>query len=201
MFNRLSSFVNKYKLIINITVLIILICCLIFPIIPINILYEDLCEDIGYKYTSKLTLVGAVCLFIAIRDQYLDIIDPSEYLEAIRFHLFFIGCMISLILVLLNIVLSIKGIKTSNLLALIIYFISLFILPKYQVIGFFTLRPTYNWIVILVLLCLMSIYYILWGIDKFKHRQPKTPKPKKPTQKERIEMLEKELAELKSKTN
>lgn len=183
MFSRLSNFVNKYKLIINIAVLIILIFCLIFPIIPINSLYKDLCEDIGYKYTSKLTLVGTVWLFIAIRDHYLDNIYPSEYLEAIRYHLFFIGCMISFILVLLNIVLSIKGIKTSNFPAVTLYFISFFVLPKFQVIGFFTLRPTSNWIVILVLLCLMSIYYILWGIDKFRHRPPKAPKPKKLTQK------------------
>lgn len=202
MFNRLSNFVNKHKVVINIAVFVIMVACIIFPVVEISDMDRRREDLISIPSGNHITLFRKVIASSQLFELYNSALPEKVFARnVVLCNLMISGCLISLVLVVLNIVLAIKGHKNTNIPATLIFLISLLLVNnlKYQ----YSFKPitNSNWIVILVLLCLMSIYYILWGIDKFKHRPPKTPKPKKPTQKERIEMLEKELAELKSKTN
>lgn len=199
MFIRLSSFVNKHKVVINIAVFVIMVACIIFPVVEISDMDRRREDLISIPSGNHITLFRKVIASSQLFELYNSALPEKVFARnVVLCNLMISGCLISLVLVLLNIVLAIKGHKNTNIPATLIFLISLLLVNnlKYQ----YSFKPitNSNWIVILVLLCLMSIYYILWGIDKFKHRPTK---PKKPTQAERIEMLEKELTELKSKTN
>lgn len=202
MFSRLSNFVNKYKVFINIAIFIIMVSCIIFPVVEIDEADRLREHFISLPKGNHLTLFRKVIASSQLFEAYNTALPEKVFARnVVLCNLMISGCLISLVLVLLNIVLAIKGQKNTNIPATLIILISLLLVNNVKYQYSFKVITNSNWIVILVLLCLMSIYYILWGIDKFRHRPPKAPKPKKPTQKERIEMLEKELAELKSKTN
>lgn len=199
MFNRLSSFVNKHKVVINIAVFIVLLCCFIFPICPLNEIYSNLISISNLASKKNISFCEHLILDGTISyAEYQYSQDPLALTNANIYFLSLCMCLISFVLSLLNVVLSIKGNKNTNIFPVSLFLIALLLLNDMERLFSFQFSSNSNWIVILVLLCLMSIYYILWGIDKFKHRPTK---PKKPTQAERIEMLEKELTELKSKTN
>lgn len=202
MFNRLSNFVNKYKVFINISIFIIMVSCIIFPVVEIHETYRHYESFLSLPRGNHITFFRKVIVSSQLFEKYYSVLPEKVFTQNIALcNLMISGCLISLVLVLLNIVLAIKGQKNTNIPATLLFLISLILVNNLSFQNTFQVRGNSNWIVILVLLCLMSIYYILWGIDKFRHRPPKAPKPKKLTQKERIEMLEKELAELKSKIN
>lgn len=205
--DKIVMFIEKHKLLMSIIMLLITASLLLFPL-QTTIAYR---EHFGYdKNTSTLT--GYFSQFNKEASAFFDIYKyESSYVEtsetsnlseyygkgsmSIMFFQIFVS--LSIIMCCANIALLLLKKRTFNFLPPFLNIIASFCLMSTSFSAYGLYPFSYSLCISILQIIFIAVYYL----GKQCVMKTNAPNPAILAQKERIEMLEKELAELKSKTN